>query len=230
MATAAPPAPPVSAPVDDLPRTADADGEMVDIIDRTTYAVLRAAPRAVVHRAAEWHRCVHVYLFALDGRMLLQRRSPAKRVAASAWDGSAAEHVVAGEEASAAAVRGVTEELGVSVKTALRGGRLVRVRGPFEVVGDYEGAGPGGGVLREREIVETWAGVWATAGPDGGDPVTSHDPVEVAEVAWVPCADIEARVAAGTVGEFTPWFAKEAAELPPSTVYKAAVAALAEGA
>lgn len=132
MATAAPPVPPVAAPADDPPRAADADGEMVDIVDRSTNAVLRSAPRAVVHAAADWHRCVHVYLFAPDGRMLLQRRSPDKRVAASAWDGSAAEHVVAGEAAPAAAVRGVAEELGVSVKTALRGGRLVRVRGPCD--------------------------------------------------------------------------------------------------
>lgn len=217
MATAAPPAPPVLAPAIDPPRAADADGEMVDIVDRTTNEVLRSAPRAAVHAAADWHRCVHVYLFAPDGRMLLQRRSPAKRVAASAWDGSAA-------------VRGVAEELGVPVGTALRGGRLVRVRGPFEVVGDYEGAGPAGGVLRERELVETWAGVWAAAPPDGGDPPTAHDPVEVAEVAWVPCADIEARVAAGVPGEFTPWFGKEAAELSPSAVFDAAVAALADGA
>lgn len=231
MATAAPPAPPVVAPATDPPRAADADGEMVDIVDRTTNKVLRSAPRAAVHAAADWHRCVHVYLFAPDGRMLLQRRSPAKRVAASAWDGSAAEHVVTGEAAPAAAVRGVAEELGVCVNTALRGGRLVRVRGPFEVVGDYEGAGPAGGVLRERELVETWAGVWAAAAaPDGGDPPTAHDPVEVAEVAWVPCATIEARVAAGVPGEFTPWFAKEAAEMSPSAVFDAAVAALAEDA
>ncbi|OSX72832.1 hypothetical protein BU14_0401s0003 [Porphyra umbilicalis] len=192
MATITPPPPATTAAAaEDPPRAADADGELVDIVDRSTNAVTGTAPRSAVHAAAAWHRCVHVYLFHPDGRLLLQRRSPAKR------------HVVAGECAPAAAVRGVAEELGVPVAAALRGGRLVRVRPPFEVVGDYAGAGPGGGVLRERELV--------------------------AAVAWVPCADVEARVAAGRAGEFTPWFAKEAAEFPPSAVYEALLAGLAEG-
>ncbi len=84
---------------------------VVDAMDRVT----GAAARSEVHGNNLRHRAVHILIFNRAGEVLLQKRSRWKDRHSNLWDSSAAGHVAAGEEYSAAAVRELAEELGVAM-------------------------------------------------------------------------------------------------------------------
>jgi 16S rRNA (adenine1518-N6/adenine1519-N6)-dimethyltransferase len=86
--------------------------ELFDVIDEND-RVTGQAMRSVVHQLGLWHRGVHVLLFTTDGRLLVQQRSRDRVHAPLALDCSVSEHVKAGEGYSDAAMRGLSEELGV---------------------------------------------------------------------------------------------------------------------
>ena len=86
--------------------------EFLDIVSDQD-EVIGLESRAIIHQTGLQHRCVHIFLFTRDGRLLIQKRSPARSAYPSAWDGSVSEHVKAGESYAEAAARGLKEELGV---------------------------------------------------------------------------------------------------------------------
>jgi len=86
--------------------------EMLDVID-TEDRVIGQNPRSEVHQLGFWHRGAHVFLFSPNGKMLIQKRSADRKLAASLLDCSVSEHVKAGEDYLEAAVRGLSEELGL---------------------------------------------------------------------------------------------------------------------
>lgn len=73
----------------------------------TAHALVAAAgllPLALSHlhpctrlRAGLLHRAVYVWVFNSEGALLVQRRSPAKRIGPGQWDLSVAEHLQPGE-------------------------------------------------------------------------------------------------------------------------------------
>jgi isopentenyl-diphosphate Delta-isomerase len=144
------------------------------------------APRSRVHREGLWHRSVNVFLFRSDGQLLLQRRHPDKDVWPGAWDLSVAEHLKPGEAYLDAALRGLSEELGI-VGVALE---------------------PLGGVVASR-VVEEHAGVQDCELQQAYrlvyDGPVSPDPAEVTETAEFPVEEL-ARAFARRPGDFTPWF------------------------
>ncbi len=87
--------------------------ELYDIYDESGERVGRAT-RAEVHAdPALIHRAVHILVFRSDGRLLMQKRVKTKDVAPGKWDTSVGGHVDAGEGRLTAAVREMSEELGV---------------------------------------------------------------------------------------------------------------------
>ena len=75
--------------------------------------------RADVHRDADWHRSVHVWLLDVERRVvLMQKRSLGKDTFPGRWDISAAGHIEAGREACETAARECEEELGISLDAA----------------------------------------------------------------------------------------------------------------
>ena len=86
--------------------------ELFDIVDEHDQ-VIGQEMRSIVHTSGLWHRGVHVLLFTGDGKMLVQKRSKTRTHAPSALDCSVSEHVKAGEEYNAAALRGLEEEMGI---------------------------------------------------------------------------------------------------------------------
>jgi isopentenyl-diphosphate delta-isomerase type 1 len=86
--------------------------EFLDIVNMDDIVIGREA-RSVIHQRGDWHRGVHVFLFAPDGRMLVQKRSADRASAPSALDCSVSEHVQSGESYYDAAIRGMKEEMGV---------------------------------------------------------------------------------------------------------------------
>ncbi len=85
--------------------------ELFDIVDAHDRVVGRA-PRGEVHAKNLIHRATHVLLHDAHGRLLLQRRSPAKDTFPGCWDSSCSGHLDAGEDYPEAARRELGEELG----------------------------------------------------------------------------------------------------------------------
>lgn len=87
--------------------------EMLEIVTPEG-RVIGTAPRSEAHgNNALLHRVVHVFVFDPAGRLLLQKRSMNKDVAAGKWDTSVGGHVDPGESVEAAAAREMAEELGI---------------------------------------------------------------------------------------------------------------------
>ena len=90
--------------------------ETIDVLraDGAPSGVVKTKPD--VHRDGDWHRSVHVWIVARDGRVLIQQRSLRKENHPGLWDVSAAGHVSAGESPVESAVREVEEELGLRIE------------------------------------------------------------------------------------------------------------------
>jgi isopentenyldiphosphate isomerase len=87
--------------------------ELLEVVDRQG-RICGAAPRCEVHGNRDWlHQVVHVLVFDDSGRLLLQKRSFQKTVAAGKWDTSVGGHVDCGESIESAMQREMAEELGI---------------------------------------------------------------------------------------------------------------------
>jgi len=151
-------------------------------------------PRHEVHRRGFWHRSADVWVFAPDGRLLLQRRADDKDLFAGCWDYSVGEHLQPGESYLAAARRGLREELGIGeVEIEVVGGlRRVCTRS-IELD------------IHDRELAQSFAIVH-----EGG---VYPDPEEVADLRWMAPAAV-ARWMIREPTAFTPWFMQAARALP----------------
>lgn len=90
--------------------------EWLDIVDSED-RIIGAAPRGIVHKKAYMHRAVHIMLSNSAGQVFLQQRSHDKDTNPGLWDTSCAGHIDSGESVSIAAVRELTEELGITIST-----------------------------------------------------------------------------------------------------------------
>jgi isopentenyldiphosphate isomerase len=88
--------------------------EWFDVVNDRDEVVSRAL-RAEVHARGLWHRAVHVLVFGADRRVFLQKRSMSKDLSPGLWDSSCSGHLDAGEDYDSAAVRELTEEIGITV-------------------------------------------------------------------------------------------------------------------
>ena len=86
--------------------------ELFDIVDEKDI-IIGQEMRSVVHQRGLWHRGVHVLLFTHESKLLVQQRNKDRVHAPLALDCSVSEHVQAGEDYYAAAIRGLKEEMGV---------------------------------------------------------------------------------------------------------------------
>ncbi len=85
--------------------------ELFDVVDHEDH-VLGQAPRHEVHAKGWLHRATHVIVHDAEGRIYLQKRSPAKDTFPGCWDSSCSGHLDAGEDYAVAARRELGEELG----------------------------------------------------------------------------------------------------------------------
>ena len=126
-----------------------------------------------VHRDGDWHRAAHIWIVDED-RVLLQRRALVKESWPGLWDISVAGHVSAGERPIEAAVREAREELGLDIHPAtLR--HLGTLRYHYALRDDYI----------ENEFHDVYL---LRSAVDAAE--LTLDPLEVAEVRWVPHAEL----------------------------------------
>ena len=107
--------------------------ELVDLYDENRVPLGRVAERHAKKAPGEYRMVVHVCIFNSLGQMLIQRRSPEKRVWPELWDVSVGGGVDAGETSRQGAEREVLEELGCDLDlTGLRPAVTVNFEGGFD--------------------------------------------------------------------------------------------------
>ncbi|MFD2257745.1 16S rRNA (adenine(1518)-N(6)/adenine(1519)-N(6))-dimethyltransferase RsmA [Luteolibacter algae] len=103
-----------SNPLGDKPQN---DDELFDVVDEND-ELKGTATRAVVHRDNLIHRAVHVFVINKNGDLYLQKRSLRKDRNPGLWDSSVSGHLDAGENYQQAAIRELSEEIGIPKVTA----------------------------------------------------------------------------------------------------------------
>lgn len=159
---------------------------LVDVFDRQ----VGTAEKLECHRQGLLHRAFSLFLVDAQGRMLLQRRAPGKYHSGGLWANTCCSHPSEGEDVREAAVRRVSEELGVA---GLDPSEL-RELGSFVYRHDFR---PEGGSVIEFEYDHVLLGRW--------EGEYTPDPSEVSEVAWVSREEL-ARSLAREPERYTAWF------------------------
>nr|KYP51318.1 Nudix hydrolase 3 [Cajanus cajan] len=91
--------------------------EHLDVLTKTGHKTGVSKPRGDVHRDGDYHRAVHVWIFAeRTQEFLLQRRASCKDSWPDLWDISSAGHISAGDSSLTSARRELEEELGVTLR------------------------------------------------------------------------------------------------------------------
>ncbi|CAI0420988.1 unnamed protein product [Linum tenue] len=90
--------------------------EHLDVLTKTGEKTGVSKPRGAVHRDGDYHRAVHVWIFAESTQqLLLQKRADCKDSWPGQWDISSAGHISAGDSSLVSARRELQEELGISL-------------------------------------------------------------------------------------------------------------------
>lgn len=90
--------------------------ELIDILDSEGNFTGKSCLKSEAHKYGYFHATVHVWLYTKDEKILLQQRSPNKKIFPNLWDISVAGHIAAGEQILDAALREVYEEIGLQIK------------------------------------------------------------------------------------------------------------------
>ncbi len=154
--------------------------EFLDVVDEDS-EIIGQESRRVVHQTGLWHRGVHVFLFAPDGRLLVQKRSKAQDTYPGALDCSVSEHLKVGESYQDGAIRGLHEELGIE---PIQLHRLVRFKMNY---------GP-----NDNEFCELYEGVY-----DDEPLIINHNEIEWVAIYTIP--ELE-EMAASEPKSFASWF------------------------
>ncbi len=94
--------------------------ELFDVLNPDGTPANYIAERSYVHSAGLWHNTVHIWIIRTNARgkteLLLQKRAACKDSHPGCYDASAAGHIDAGEDILDAAVRELSEELGIQAE------------------------------------------------------------------------------------------------------------------
>lgn len=156
--------------------------ERFEVIDPDNHDIVTGQEfRHIVHRTGLLHRAVYCWVYDRDGYLLLQQRSPLKKIGASQWDLSLAEHLQPGESYEAAVVRGLKEELGID------SGDTVLERISDEHRRELHGIDSQGNEFHDVELVQSWKLVLPASYKDV---VLSFDDGEVVNVRWIDAHEL----------------------------------------
>jgi len=90
--------------------------ELIDILTPDGQPTGKTALKSEAHKNGWFHATVHIWLFTLDEKILLQKRALTKKVFPGLWDISVAGHIAAGEDVLTSAKREVLEEIGFKLE------------------------------------------------------------------------------------------------------------------
>jgi len=90
--------------------------ELLDILTPEGKLTGKTALKSEAHKNGWFHATVHIWLFTLEKKILLQKRALTKKVFPGIWDISVAGHIDAGEAILEGAKREVFEEIGLKLE------------------------------------------------------------------------------------------------------------------
>lgn len=90
--------------------------ELIDVLDENGIKTGKVATRNQVHAKGLWHRIVVIAIIDENGHILMQQRSSMVEIEPLKWDVTSAGHIQAGQTSKEAAIREVSEEVGLEIK------------------------------------------------------------------------------------------------------------------
>lgn len=90
--------------------------EYIDIVTPKGEPTNKVALKSEAHKNGWYHNTIHLWIYNLEGEILLQQRSHKKAIHALLWDVSVAGHIDAGESFIEAALRETKEEIGLELE------------------------------------------------------------------------------------------------------------------
>ena len=89
--------------------------ELIDVLNEKGEKTGKVVTRKEVHEKGLWHRVIVVAILDENGHLLMQQRSAKVETNRGKWDVSAAGHVSSGQTSKQAAIREVSEEIGLEL-------------------------------------------------------------------------------------------------------------------
>lgn len=89
--------------------------EKFDVLDEKGKYTGNVESREKCHKEGLWHKAVTVCIINSKNQVLLQKRSPNKKLWPNTWDITAGGHVLTGEFGFEAIIREIKEELGIDI-------------------------------------------------------------------------------------------------------------------
>lgn len=109
--------------------------ELIKIYDENNNYSNENLMKSVAHKNGLWHRAVHICIYNSSGEILLQKRASCKELFPDMWDISVAGHVGVDDTELGAAVREISEEIGVEVKESdLDFYKIFKVNGRYKEI------------------------------------------------------------------------------------------------
>jgi len=169
-------------------RVVSFDDEPLILVDDKDEILGYESKRNVHIGSGMLHRAFSIFLFAPDGRVLLQQRSKQKWLWPLFWSNTCCSHPRRGEAYLSAAHRRLAEELAVEAELSF----VYR----FQYRADYRGVGT------EHELCSVFIGRLQ------GDAAVEVNPNEIAAWRWAESIEVD-RMLAEQTEKVTPWFALE---------------------
>jgi len=146
--------------------------DIFDIVDKND-TVIGSDFRSVIHQKGLLHRASHIWIFNSKGEYLLQRRSASKDRFPNTWTSSVSGHVDSGETYEQAAIREMSEEIGLTPSPVLK--KIAYIKACEETENEFvwlfKTTSNGPFKAQESEVSEL---KWAT--PDEVDRILSETP------------------------------------------------------
>jgi isopentenyl-diphosphate delta-isomerase len=170
---------------------AASDSEALILVDEADREVGHLSKAKCHDGQGVLHRAFSLLIFNEQGELLLQQRSPSKRLWPLYWSNSCCSHPRRAESMETAIHRRLYEELGLRCP--------LHFLFKFRYQAQFESAGS------EQELCSVFIG-------RSGDPVRS-DPKEIQALRWIPAEALQTELAGPEADKFTPWFKLEWARI-----------------
>lgn len=89
--------------------------ELIDIVNLQGEPTGNACLKSFAHQNGILHASVHIWFYAENQKILIQKRKEDKDTFPNLWDVSVAGHIASGEDPKSAAVREVKEEIDLTI-------------------------------------------------------------------------------------------------------------------
>lgn len=155
--------------------------EKVQIVDENDQPI-GSATREAVWTKGLYHQTIHIIIHDEHGNILLQKRSPQKRLYPNRWTSAVSGHVDEGETYKTSASRELVEEIGISIPLKYLGKFVFHHQGDGKLINQFNSVFRG-------EIPHTTPLVLA--------------PEEISEAKWFTRDELANKIA-GTPDDFTP--------------------------